>query len=187
MVVFLTSEASPEDIIKRADMAMYQAKEDGRNLIRFFDTQESGDVRKVAHGTMLRLNWHDSYNAGEPTIDLEHRKLFDLANILLASAFIRNEKPQQFDAAIANLIAHVARHFAEEEAILARHHYADLDAHTRAHKVLIEHALHLRNAAAVGGVTIGELVNFLADELVAQHMLKKDQEFYSLFNKVKIS
>ncbi len=35
--------------------------------------------------------------------------------------------------------------------------------------------------AADQGVTIGELVDFLADEVVARHMLKVDREFYPLF------
>lgn len=85
-------------------------------------------------------------------------------------------------AAILNqLLTHVVQHFADEEAILARHHYADLDTQVRAYKLLIEQALRLCDAAAAGGVTIGELVDFLADEVVARHMLKIDREFYPLF------
>ena len=37
VVLFINHEISAGDILKRADMAMYQAKNDGRNLIRFFD------------------------------------------------------------------------------------------------------------------------------------------------------
>ena len=48
-------------------------------------------------------------------------------------------------------------------------------------KVLVDHALKLRDMAAKGGVTLGELVNFLADEVVTQHMLNTDAKFYSLF------
>jgi diguanylate cyclase (GGDEF)-like protein len=37
VVLFVDHDASQEDILKWADMAMYQAKQDGRNTTRFFD------------------------------------------------------------------------------------------------------------------------------------------------------
>lgn len=37
VVPFINHEASPEDIIKWADMTMYQAKEGGRNQVRFYE------------------------------------------------------------------------------------------------------------------------------------------------------
>jgi diguanylate cyclase (GGDEF)-like protein/PAS domain S-box-containing protein len=39
VVLYIGHDASQEDILKWADMAMYQAKKDGRNNIRFFDKQ----------------------------------------------------------------------------------------------------------------------------------------------------
>ncbi len=38
VVLFINHEASKEDILNRADIAMYQAKVAGRNLIRFYDS-----------------------------------------------------------------------------------------------------------------------------------------------------
>jgi diguanylate cyclase (GGDEF)-like protein/PAS domain S-box-containing protein len=39
VVLFINREATPGDIIKWADLAMYQAKAAGRNLIRFYDSK----------------------------------------------------------------------------------------------------------------------------------------------------
>jgi diguanylate cyclase (GGDEF)-like protein len=37
VALFSNHEASPEDILKWADMAMYQAKESGGNQVRFYE------------------------------------------------------------------------------------------------------------------------------------------------------
>ena len=163
-------------------MAMYEAKEAGRNCV-VFNKQSSSKTGMDNSATTLHLNWHNSYACGEPAIDDEHRELFELANNLIDSAFTRNERPREFESDLDKLLAHVVQHFADEETILARYHYIDLDDHAHDHKVLIEHAQILRDAALAGNVTIGELVSFLAEEVVAQHLLKTDRKFFPLFNK----
>jgi GGDEF domain-containing protein len=37
VVLFIGHEGSADDIVKWADLAMYQAKNAGRNLIRFYE------------------------------------------------------------------------------------------------------------------------------------------------------
>ncbi len=182
-VVVFNHQFSREDILKWADMAMYDAKKAGRNCVVF--NQQSGSKTSADRQspTILHLNWHASYDCGESTIDDEHRKLFEIANQLIDSAFTRDEDPLKFDSELERLLAHVVHHFADEEAILERLHYSDLDSHVHAHKILVEHAAQLRDTALAGGVTIGELVDFLAEEVVAQHMLKTDRKFYPLFDK----
>jgi diguanylate cyclase (GGDEF)-like protein/PAS domain S-box-containing protein len=39
-VMVFNSQSSPDDILRYADIAMYQAKEDGGNLVRFYDANE---------------------------------------------------------------------------------------------------------------------------------------------------
>jgi hemerythrin-like metal-binding protein len=174
-----------EDLCKWADMAMYQAKDDGRNSIRFFDQKS---VKYAGQDAIaLHLNLHAVYECGQHTIDQEHRKLFDLANVLIKKGFSRDDDPHSFELALEELLAHVVQHFKDEEAILALNQYADLDAHVRAHKALVTRALQIHSEVLDGGVTIGELVSFLADEVVAQHMLKVDRKFFPLFNEIKLS
>jgi len=180
-VVMFHHPVDREALLKAADEAMYKAKGAGRNCVVAGRYDGLGDSKQGT--SILRLKWHESYSCGEAKIDEEHRKLFDLANALIESAFARDADPQQFDENMDRLLAHTVQHFADEEAILASYHYPDLAAHQHAHRILVEHALELKKRAESGSISIGELVNFIADEVVAQHLLKTDRQFYSLFEK----
>jgi hemerythrin-like metal-binding protein len=163
---------------------MYEAKANGKNriVVSSFEISEEGqEVSSCKNELIMRLNWHESYACGDDIIDSDHRKLFELANVLIESAFAREEFPHQFEADLEQLLAHIVQHFANEEMVLALHHYEDLEAHKSAHRQLIKNALQLRDMVYKGGVTTGELLIFLVDEVVSHHMLKKDREFYQLF------
>lgn len=174
-------DESETTCLRRAEAALDAAKKSGRNRV-VTDEQGSSDMWEGDQSnTILRLNWQDAYECGEPTIDQQHRMLFDLANTLIGAAFSRVENPDHFDASLQKLLEHVIQHFDDEEALLARHHYADLDNHKRTHKMLVAHAQQLREAAGKGDISISEVVDFLANDIVAQHILKTDREFYPLF------
>jgi hemerythrin-like metal-binding protein len=80
--------------------------------------------------------------------------------------------------ALDSVLAHLDQHFRAEEALLTRHGYARLAEHKRAHAGLLQRAGELRAAVESGEATLGNLVNFLVNDVIALHLLKVDRDFY---------
>jgi len=174
---------SAEILFRRVDQALYRAKNGGRNRV-YVDERGSSDICAAESGSSaIRLIWQEAYECGEPTIDREHRELFELANSLFDASFKSKSSPEAFGAALDKLLAHVVRHFADEEALLAQNGYKGLASHRRAHAHLLARAAELKAAVADGKTTLGDLVEFLANKVVAQHLFKADRCFFPLFKK----
>lgn len=166
---------------ERLDEALYSAKRGGRNRVVVDRRGDSDDWASATGSAVLSLVWQEAFECGEPTIDDEHREMFRLANRLIESAANAQAEPGQLAAALDALLAHVQQHFADEEAILERHGYADLEQHRRAHAGLLRRAAFLKAQAEEGKAKLGAVVEFLAQDVVARHMLAVDRAFYPLF------
>ena len=167
----------------RVDEALYRAKDGGRNRVSV-DRRGSSDTWAAESGlSAIRLVWQEAYESGEPTIDSQHRKLFELANALFDASFKARSTPEVFNAALEKLFAHIVRHFADEEVILAEHGYKELELHRQAHAHLLTRAGELKAAVAAGKATLGDLVEFLANAVVGQHLFVADRRYFPLFKK----
>lgn len=172
---------SGNDWFQRADAMLYRAKSEGRNRI-CTDARGNSDRWAERNGTSaLHLVWQEAYECGEPTIDGEHRRLFDLANALIDAFLSGKDESTAIVPAYERLLEHIARHFADEEAILARHGFAGLERHRCAHAGLLARAHALRSEVAAGSAGLGRLIEFLAADVVARHLFKTDSDFYTLF------
>ena len=168
---------SAESWFRRTDEALYAAKSAGRNRMHI-DRQGSSDHHANRAGTgTLRLYWLEDYTCGDPTIDAEHRELFDLGNVLIDAARDQYSEPGLWWAALDSMLAHLARHFQSEEALMARHGYGRLAIHQRTHASLLRRADEHMAAVERGEGALRHLVNFLANDVVALHLLKMDRDF----------
>ena len=75
------------------------------------------------------------------------------------------------------------QHFRDEESLLERHGYVHLEAHRQAHWHLVERAAELRRRADAGEVLFGEVVDFLANEVVARHLFTADRDYFPVFRR----
>ncbi|MFP4207932.1 MAG: bacteriohemerythrin [Wenzhouxiangella sp.] len=168
-----------ESWFERADQALYAAKRQGRNRVLC----AAADPDKVIGGpdgdNPILLPWKSAYESGHPLIDEQHRELFRLGNRLINASLDQNTGQEAFLKLADELIEHVAQHFADEENILAEIGYQDLDQHHRAHNGLLMRARKLREQACNGTVTTRDVIDFLVNNVVKQHMLTADMAFFS--------
>jgi hemerythrin-like metal-binding protein len=160
----------------RVESALAQAKAAGGGQV-VVDRRRRADDATGAPPRM-HLQWQARFECGEPTIDRQHRELFERSEQILE--WLRKGSPR-FVPDLERLMSEIAAHFADEEAILEQRAYPGLAGHRRAHEALTAKALRLQAEAAAGRISREELTRFLLGEVVADHMLTEDRRFAELF------
>jgi len=167
-----------EQWYKRADDALYQAKASGRNQVQITPERplRVGAGENVS-ASFVQLSWHPAYECGHTLIDAQHRALFDHANNLLA-ATLSGRPADEVGAVIDVLIREVVQHFQDEESIITAAGFPGAAEHAAIHRQLVDRAVILVGSFHAGTLSIGELFQFLAYDVVAKHMLGADREFF---------
>lgn len=104
--------------------------------------------------------------------------LYRISNRLL-SAVTSGQYPDDAKLQMQLLIAHVAQHFHDEEAILARVGYPELTAHAREHNRLIGQAKALQRQMGGDTADLPGILSYLALDLVKGHIIEWDRRFYN--------
>jgi diguanylate cyclase (GGDEF) domain/hemerythrin-like metal-binding domain len=171
------ADESFEAWFERLDRALYGAKRAGRNCVVVDEAHEHGTPDLVL-ALGLRLQWEEAFECGEPTIDAQHKELFQQGNLLIDAAL---RGSPGLGEVLDEMIERIDRHFRDEEAILVRADYGDFARHQRAHRALLRHARDLQARMSAGTVSLADLIEFLVQDVVAGHFLKTDREFMPLF------
>ncbi len=176
-------DESPEQVLERADNALYQAKKNGRNRVELSLRQSSLESSSLLNPSFIRLRWRRRYECGEPNIDQEHRTLFLLANHLLDQMVGPSGEANWsgVSAAFDALLSHLSDHFQHEEKILEARGYGEWETHATVHRALVEKAKALRSRIESKSVEMNQIIDFLIIDTVIMHMLHEDCKFYGIF------
>jgi hemerythrin len=114
---------------------------------------------------MSLFQWKDSYLVGQPQIDAQHKRLFELGDQLHA-AMIAGKGKDVLTRTLGDLIDYTKRHFADEEKLMQQSNYPDYIHHKELHDKLTAQVVQFQTDLGSGksAVTI-QLLQFLKDWL----------------------
>jgi len=156
---------------RRADYALYQAKDNGRNRVVAVD-----DITGAPEVTIC-LTWKSQWESGNQDIDRQHRMLIEEANTLITMALEKYSKVAMQEQ-INKIVDTCESHFAFEEGILDIRKYPKVSEHGEIHKKLMTKVLKLKKAYERGNVRPTAFFSFLVDDLILGHLLEEDIKFF---------
>jgi hemerythrin-like metal-binding protein len=159
---------SYSELFRRADEALYNAKENGRNRVMTHD----------ALINLLNIKWNNRWSSGDENIDKQHKELIDIANEVLA-VIVTNTDFKEIERKLSEFIEHLSNHFSYEEKLLTDIGYTDIENHKSIHSALLQKAMELKEPEGAAKVKESKIVAFLINDVVVGHLLVDDVDFFS--------
>jgi hemerythrin-like metal-binding protein len=127
---------------------------------------------------MALVQWDSEYSVGIPSIDLQHREMFDMINELY-DAMRASNVAQVVPAILNRLEAHCREHFACEEGMMLKAGYPGYLRHKAEHISLTEKAKALARDFDEGKLVCSLAFLTLLKEWTQRHILSTDKKYSS--------
>jgi diguanylate cyclase (GGDEF)-like protein/PAS domain S-box-containing protein/hemerythrin-like metal-binding protein len=181
LAAFTGGGLSVQDRIRQADSALYRAKDLGRNRVESLSDAPApaAPAAPAEHlrAAFVQLAWKPEYESGNQLIDSQHRHLFTVANDLL-TAIITGLPDADVESAAQELASHTVSHFHDESVIFRDAGYPQAGEHAMIHNGLVRDMNRLIERFKAKEASVGELFDFLAIKVVAEHLLNEDRKFF---------
>jgi hemerythrin len=120
------------------------------------------------------IRWKEELSVGLDIIDEQHKELFRLINAFYVSIVESAGKPAILQA-IRDMENYIHIHFTEEEAMMKRSGYADLDEHRKEHKIFIETVSDFKQRYEGGRLLLSLEISGFVKNWITNHIMKTDQ------------
>jgi hemerythrin len=130
---------------------------------------------------MAVFSWNDSYSVKVAVCDQQHMRLFDIIN-KLADAMRMGKGQDVVNQVVTELLDYTNTHFQDEEALLQKANYPQLEAHQEMHRIFVKKVQSLQSQAQMGKrVNAAQLLSLIRDWLV-NHIQKADKRYSAHLN-----
>lgn len=173
------AEEAFDEWFKKADQALYQAKQTGRNkTVAISGESPLSAMAGCRHELLLlQINWREEYRIGVAAYDEQHRDLFALANSLINS-IVNGEKKETIVSILHELRDKTTRHFTDEEQYLQKKRCSLMDSHKKEHTSLQQNMTRNIESYERGELSSYDFISFICNDLIVKHILGVDKESF---------
>jgi len=125
--------------------------------------------------TTINSRWNEGLALGVPEIDAQHKGFLNLISEVCA-ALTSYQAASSIEVLVARLEDYTVSHFAEEETVMARHAFPNLEDHRTSHVSFINRVQELRGKVS-NGEHVGLPMLYLLSDWLAFHINQSDREF----------
>ncbi|MCG8540249.1 MAG: bacteriohemerythrin [Clostridia bacterium] len=132
----------------------------------------------------MSFKWKDRYSLGIPTIDSQHKKLFEIGNRAYELAIL-NDGHDHYDeimVIVDELLDYTEYHFEYEEALMKKYGYEHLIHQHKEHNFYIDKIKNIseENVDADQQKAILDILDFLS-QWISSHILISDRKYADYF------
>jgi hemerythrin len=130
---------------------------------------------------MALIVWNNMYSVNVAQIDAQHKKLVDLVN-QLHDSIKSGQKDKALTSIYNELISYTIIHFRDEEALMRKAGYSEIDEHIEIHKSLVERVKKLQKSYFDGNPDAwNDTLEFLRNWLL-KHIAGTDKKYTYALN-----
>jgi len=130
------------------------------------------------------MNFTPDLEIGVANIDSQHKELFERINAVMLSGTKAASK-EETDKTVKMLEDYVVKHFRDEEALMLKHKYPEMDAHKQLHKDFIKSFGELKSEYAKNGPSpvLTLQINKSIISWIVKHIRTSDMALGQFINK----
>lgn len=162
-------------IFKRLDNSLYLAKLTGKNKIVVNE-----EMVITSEHAPISVSWGPFFKSGNEQIDHEHYKMIQISNKIIEACF-NDEAYEETMELFNELVEETVNHFKNEEEILEKIGYQDVEEHKKIHKDLLEKMFKMQSGLESKQFTPLHVAQYMIQDVVVGHIIKSDFEYYDCF------